>query len=147
MVNMSLYSLAYVSNSATAVGEAPDLEDILRVSRAWNADHDITGILLYKDGLFLQILEGPKNEVKSIFRSISQDTRHSVVTVVLEGDTDSRDFDGWLMGFRDLTNPELDSILEHLKEAPVTLPTPESTSRARRLMRLFSKTTAFQVEC
>ena len=54
-----MYQLVYVSTASRAMSDA-DLNEILDVSRRKNRERDVTGVLLYLDRGFLQVLEGPE---------------------------------------------------------------------------------------
>jgi Sensors of blue-light using FAD len=53
-----------------------ELTDLLRKSRDNNAALGITGMLLYKDGNFMQVLEGDEERVRALATKVSQDRRH-----------------------------------------------------------------------
>ena len=59
-----LITVAYVS-SATHLMTEDELAAILDVSRERNARDGITGLLLYSDGDFIQVLEGPEAPVRA----------------------------------------------------------------------------------
>ena len=64
---MELYQLIYQSQSLVPF-EPIELTTLLNRSRMYNRYHDITGILLYTpDGRFLQVLEGPRQEVRNLY--------------------------------------------------------------------------------
>ncbi len=65
-----MLSLIYVSSSTRAFSDA-DLVALLEQSQEKNARLDITGMLLYKDGNFMQVLEGPDDAVRQLFRDDS----------------------------------------------------------------------------
>ena len=67
-----------------------------------NARLQITGMLLYHDGHFLQLLEGNEQAVRELYGVIVEDERHKWVSLVMTGPTAERDFADWTMGFRDL---------------------------------------------
>lgn len=58
---------------------------------------DVTGFLLARDGLFLQLLEGPDRGVGDTFKRISADPRHNEITVVRDAPADRRLFKQWNM--------------------------------------------------
>lgn len=95
------YSLAYESQASVPLTE-PDLLDLLGRSRAKNARLGISGILLYRQGTFLQVLEGPRAEVDALYATISADSRHHAVDTVLVEDRRERRFPDWTMGFADV---------------------------------------------
>ncbi|MDQ3118876.1 MAG: BLUF domain-containing protein [Verrucomicrobiota bacterium] len=98
---MQLYSLIYVSIATDELGSEGLLE-ILRASRENNIRDDITGLLLYKDRRFMQLLEGPETAVCATFARIARDMRHHDVTILLEEKAEERDFPDWSRGFQAL---------------------------------------------
>ena len=95
------YSLAYESQASVPL-TAPDLLDLLTHSRENNARSGVTGILLYRHGTFLQVLEGPHAEVDALYATIGRDPRHRDVSTVLVEDRAERRFPDWTMGFADV---------------------------------------------
>lgn len=98
---MSMVSLVYISSMSRPLA-APDLHEILRLSRANNTRDDITGLLLYQDGTFIQTLEGPDAAVDRLYRKIRVDPRHTGVRTLFRSPLDSRIFTGWSMGFQNI---------------------------------------------
>jgi hypothetical protein len=96
-----VHSILYWSRTAVRLTEA-DLLDLLRVSRRANEQKGLTGMLLYKDGCFLQVLEGELRPLEQVFAKIEKDPRHECVTL-LRTDYGPRQFAGWAMGFENLT--------------------------------------------
>ena len=97
--NAVLYHLVYVSVASRPLGEH-DLLDLLESARTHNAKVGITGMLLFRDGAFMQGLEGPKKEVLELFDRITKDERHDCVIVLSQGPIESRSFPDWSMGFK-----------------------------------------------
>jgi len=93
-----IFSLVYVSRAAASVTHQ-DLLDLMATSTAANADAGVTGLLLYSDGGFLQLIEGPRTAVESLYASIEQDRRHDEVTLVRTREQRAREFPGWSMAF------------------------------------------------
>lgn len=100
-----MLSLVYVS-SATRPFTRQELWDLLAASRAKNESLGITGMLLYKSGNFMQVLEGDEGVVRRLQGSIAADPRHHGMIVLLEEQLATRNFDGWAMGFRDFDSPD-----------------------------------------
>ncbi len=98
---MKLYFLIYVSLANGDLSEQQLLE-LLEVSRENNVRDEITGMLLYKERRFMQLLEGSEAAVCATYNRIARDSRHSDVTILLEGPTQERDFAEWSMGFQAL---------------------------------------------
>lgn len=93
-----LSALIYSSDAVGAVGDA-ELDEILVQARERNERLRITGILLYRDGRFVQYLEGPAEAVREVFASIATDPRHERVRVLLDTPVESRRFTSWTMGY------------------------------------------------
>jgi hypothetical protein len=90
--------LLYVSNTQPDL--APDaLDNILTASRSNNAMMGITGLLLYIDGGFLQMLEGEELALRNLYSRIAADRRHSDLRLMLDREVPERAFAGWSMGF------------------------------------------------
>lgn len=93
-----VYQLVYVS-AATVPFSDEELEELLAVARANNAASDISGMLLYHDGSFMQVLEGEESVVESVYEKIELDDRHSNATVLVKGPVEDRTFRSWSMGY------------------------------------------------
>ncbi|NBP68783.1 MAG: BLUF domain-containing protein [Cytophagia bacterium] len=102
-----MYYLVY-SSVAVSITEN-DLHDILQTSHLRNAGLNLTGMLLYCNGKFLQVLEGEKEAVHNLFYKINRDLRHKDINVLLEGTIAARNFKDWSMGFKAL---DLDTARE-----------------------------------
>ena len=102
---MPLVDLTYVS-IAMAQGGASVLDRIRLASARHNARLDVTGLLLYSAGSFLQLIEGEERAVINIFNRIEQDPRHSDITVVDWRFIVDRHFGEWRMATRELGRDE-----------------------------------------
>jgi Sensors of blue-light using FAD len=98
-----MYYLLYAS-VATIPFSPAELQELLKISRANNSQLGITGILLYRDGEFMQAIEGEQAAIQALYTHITCDTRHQRITTILEGPIDTRHFPDWSMGYRDLTD-------------------------------------------
>jgi len=101
-----MLSLIYVSTSVKLLNDE-ELLDILKVSRENNSSRDVTGLLLYKGGNFMQVLEGPDDVVEAVFETIKADSRHKDVIVLAREQISNRQFPAWEMAFQNLDNPEV----------------------------------------
>lgn len=111
--------------SSHAVREmtVPDLEQILAVSRARNALAGITGLLLYRDGIFLQCLEGDEMAVRQTYARIQRDRRHDRLLHLIEERSDERRFPHWAMEFRRPDVPWEAALIEGRQPAAGVLQT------------------------
>ena len=77
---------------------------LLDRARRNNSKLGITGMLLYKDGEFMQALEGGEAQVHSLSAQIAKDPRHKEIMTVLDSPCTEREFPDWSMGFRNLND-------------------------------------------
>jgi hypothetical protein len=92
------YRIIYASN-ATSPLQTDDLEELLDQAMRRNAAQDITGALVYSEGMFLQILEGDRQVLEDLMNQIRRDLRHERVTVLQEGEVPGRTFGQWAMAY------------------------------------------------
>lgn len=134
-----IFSLVYISTASNLYKES-ELAKILKGARSNNSNLGISGMLLCKDGSFLQVLEGDETQVKMLFQKISRDSRHKGVTIVHQSSSDQREFPDWSMGFRDLRSSDVSSIpgYSHFMESPLSVGDfAKDPSRAKQLLLLF----------
>ena len=77
--------------------DAQGLDDILLSARRNNRRDGITGCLICRADLFVQMLEGERAAVTATFHRILQDERHLEVALIWCGDTPMRRFPDWDM--------------------------------------------------
>lgn len=102
----TLHTLVYVSHATVEQTEA-EIERLLLDSRRNNARDGITGVLLHRDGSFMQCLEGTADAVRETFARIQADRRHGGVLVLLDEPIAERSFPDWTMGHLQPTRSEL----------------------------------------
>lgn len=113
-----LFSIVYASAAIQKFSET-ELVDLLKISRENNIRHDITGLLLYKDGNFIQAIEGPEEAVVQLYQKIQEDSRHHHIITLGRQPIPERQFPDWSMGFRNINNlpeEELDGFSRFLDE-------------------------------
>ncbi len=101
----TFYRLIYQSRSTLAGKQDLQIEaiqDILRHARRRNIMCGVSGILLYNQLEYFQVLEGSKAAVNLIFRSILHDRRHTNVVTLQRGPASSRIFHSWSMAYKEL---------------------------------------------
>lgn len=104
-----MFQLIYASHAKQAFDEI-ELISLLKASRAKNLKLNITGMLLYKDGVFMQLLEGDEAEVRKLFSAIKHDNRHEKVVVLFEKACNHSVMSDWSMGFLNLEGDYAKSI-------------------------------------
>jgi hypothetical protein len=92
---VSLVQLIYTSHPFGF--DDPILYDILIKSRANNKRDGLTGALICRADLYLQLLEGPEDAVNAAFARISSDDRHADIALLVRGAIDQRRFPAWAM--------------------------------------------------
>ena len=102
-------SLIYVSIASKDLDEG-ELLKILEISRANNERDSITGMLLYKEGNFMQVLEGPEDNVLARYESIRRDTRHKDIYLLSVQPIRAREFPRWEMGFANIDQIDVASL-------------------------------------
>ncbi|MEQ8165947.1 MAG: BLUF domain-containing protein [Alphaproteobacteria bacterium] len=86
------------------------LHELLAKSRRHNGAQGITGLLVYHEGSFLQVLEGPSAAVDRLIEIIKGDSRHHRFQLLWRDLVPEREFGGWSMGFVDTTNSTSDLL-------------------------------------
>lgn len=102
----STFSLVYSSLPTQGVSEE-EVRGLIHKSRIKNRELDITGVLLFNDTRFIQLLEGPEAVVRKLFDTIAQDDRHHSVLVLFEFTSEERVFPDWSMGMKSRKEADL----------------------------------------
>ena len=135
----ALYHLGYVSTEAVKFSDEA-LIALLTEARNANTDRNVTGLLLYREGSFYQVLEGSESEVMATFHDIESDPRHKEVRLLFSGETESREFADWQMGFLNLDGIDLETLScfsDFMTRDAEPREFLESLSRGKRLALMF----------
>jgi hypothetical protein len=114
-----MYYVIYISVASELMND-DELENILASSRGNNEKNKLTGVLLFGNGTFIQLLEGERQDVDQTFRKIKTDRRHLDITVIAWGELTERCFPEWYMGFNSIrpeSYPMMKGFLENTKKA------------------------------
>ncbi|WP_421696059.1 BLUF domain-containing protein [Aestuariivirga sp.] len=106
----------YASRAATSLTSAM-IEDILESSRSHNPANGITGILCYSGDVFIQVLEGGRDEVCDLYNAIVRDDRHTNVRILIFEEIRERKFCNWTMGHVDLSKVNPGLLLKYHERA------------------------------
>lgn len=87
----------YASRPVAAL-QGVALDTILDQSRKNNPALGITGLLCVSDDLFIQVIEGGRDEVCDLFNAIVRDDRHQQVRLLAYEEISERRFGNWTMG-------------------------------------------------
>lgn len=137
-----MLSLTYVS-SASELLDNDQLVQLMAAIRPKNQALGLTGMLLYSGGNIIQTLEGPDDMVDRTFAAIAEDSRHKGVLLLLREPISERAFPDWSMGFRRLSQDEVQqtpgftTFLE--QPAPVDPAPGQAVSSTYRLLELFKQ--------
>ena len=92
---MNIYRLVYKSKPFGY--DQAILNGILSDAINYNSKNNITGALICRDDIYLQLLEGPEYEVNLTFEKISTDDRHLEIELLLKEYCNKRIFPKWNM--------------------------------------------------
>ena len=106
---MDLVHCIYCSVSTKDFSPA-DLATLLTECREKNSTAGLTGMLLYSDRTFFQVLEGDRPVVEALLRKLILDKRHERVTKIVLEPIEERLFAHWTMGYSKITKKELADI-------------------------------------
>lgn len=135
-----MFCLLYVSFATRRMSDA-DLVELAAQSARDNRILDVTGILMYEDGIFLQVLEGDRDVVRDLMQKIVEDKRHERLAVLLEEDVERRHFPDWHMALADpsMMAEEDRQMIRHLARTPPAIPETRASPSITRLMNTFLK--------
>ena len=135
-----VFSLIYLSEGTVDFSQQ-DLRELLTKARENNSALGVSGMLLFKSGNFLQVLEGDEETVLALFKKISLDTRHARIVPLFQGVSPRRDFPDWSMGFHDLNSPDTKNIpgFSYFLSTSLTTADFVDAKRAKRLLLLFKE--------
>jgi hypothetical protein len=101
----NLFQIVYVSCSVGKLTEM-DLDNLLEEIREKNIRKGVTGLLLYNDELFIQIIEGERTVIEELYAVLAKDARHNNIVKILEEPVECRSFPNWSMGYKKLNKNE-----------------------------------------
>ena len=135
--SQSIHHIVYCSKAAQRMDKEA-LEKIITTAKHHNPRYGITGLLVFGSGIFFQWLEGPRDNVTSLFKIITADLRHSdVVLLTKEDEFRERLFPNWDMelvaaeyisavledAMHEVSDPEqkntLSNMLQELNKSPL----------------------------
>lgn len=102
------------SSRATRYFTPQGIEALNYVCRRNNAALGLSGLLLYHEGRFFQVLEGNDEALLQVMQAITKDERHMDLRLAEHGPIEARSFQGWRMGY----------------EVPLDQPKPSATTLA-----------------
>jgi uncharacterized membrane protein (DUF373 family) len=106
-----MIQVSYIS-SATSPMTSSDLSRLLEECREYNAAHGVTGMLLYSNETFVQVLEGDDRVIDELLDRIEEDPRHTDIKLLSRRRIEKREYSGWNMSFKRLADKDLRGIKE-----------------------------------
>jgi hypothetical protein len=131
---MPLIQLTYKS-SATNLFTEGQLASILASSAKNNEINQITGMLLYSEGCFIEVLEGESIPMQQVMMRIKADPRHESFNILGIQAINTREFPNWRIAFNlrgddgllnhpsriDFFSPSFDSYKAHINYGPALI--------------------------
>lgn len=99
------HSICYISKeviSSNDLGYSNLFQSLLK----FNTENSITGVLLYNEGFFLQVLEGEKETLQNLIQQIQRDSRHKEMLIILDKPIKDRIFKEYITGFSIIENTQ-----------------------------------------
>jgi len=93
-----MHHILYLSQVRTPLSE-DDLTSLLETSRVRNRGRNITGLLLYSERQFMQLLEGEEGDVARLYATLAQDPRHTGLVKLADKPIPHRSYTEWSMAF------------------------------------------------
>ena len=104
-----MLQVSYVSRSSEPM-PSEQLLALLLQCRKNNAAKAVTGMLLYENGTFLQVIEGEDDVIDDLVAQILNDPRHAQVQMLSRKPISSRQYADWSMGFEQVTDARLKGV-------------------------------------
>ena len=128
------HAISYVSTANLDLSDQA-INDIMNRTDKFNKSQEITGILLYNERSFFQLLEGEKKTIEDLFERITQDPRHHDIIKFLEKPVSRVPFDGYMTDFitdaKRFDETKLKNYLHYIEVL-----NPESQKAVKRVMEL-----------
>ncbi|MFT5812024.1 MAG: hypothetical protein ACI9KM_002797 [Rubritalea sp.] len=94
----NLKSLVYVSSATRSLSQA-EIDHLLLSARERNEKYNVTGVLMYIGGNFMQCIEGTVDNVELIYEIIKANSLHHGLIQLLYCPIECRDFKDWEMAY------------------------------------------------
>lgn len=113
-----MYQLIYASQSVHYFAK-PEINTLVNHANERNRALGITGILIYLDGEFIQLLEGEKDKVHFLMAMIEKDSRHHSINILKQHEIEKRQFKQWNMASQFMTK----SLMSYILAEQISFPT------------------------
>ena len=132
-----MYYLIYISTAVNLTSQK-ELADILVKSRTNNTANNITGILLYSQGTFIQALEGDAEIVTETYNKIEKDNRHKNLITLITGTSNQRVFADWSMAYISVDPDKMNELEGYINPLKKELFKGSDSNPAINIMKTFA---------
>lgn len=94
-----IHYFMYISRANTALVDEDEITRIATHAKERNQVLNVSGYLYYNGSIFLQYLEGPKDSIDALARSIRLDNRHHIQLEIVLPPSTQRIFPNWTMRY------------------------------------------------
>ena len=129
-----MHHIIYLSQATHSLSDE-QLQKILLQARRYNAERNITGLLLYGNGHFLQVIEGEQQTVTALYEKIKRDARHGSVITFANKAIEQRTFAEWSMAFKPASAEQFAYLMDFAPLTPFAADQPHMTTVDARLLQ------------
>lgn len=130
-----MHHIIYMSRATTPLGE-DQLRLLLEQARSLNAQQNITGMLLYGNEQFLQVLEGEESAVRATYERIRQDSRHRDMIAYADKAIQQRSFPEWSMAYHTPSPEQQCELASYVPPTRLRIERPGMTLADTQLLQL-----------
>jgi len=117
-----MHHIIYLSWASAPLAE-DQLQAILRSARRRNEQLNVTGIMVYGNQRFVQVLEGEEATVRALYEHIKRDARHHHIIAYADKPITHRAFADWAMAFQATTPQQFEEMAGYLVPTEVAVDT------------------------
>lgn len=130
--------LVFISTARKLMSD-DELLDLLQSARLKNTENNITGMLLYSEGTFMQVLEGKKEDIHRVYNAIQADKRYRNIIVMITGMLNKRIFSKWSMSFASVNANVLELIEGYVNPAYMNFHTEATNHPTVNMLKTFAE--------
>jgi hypothetical protein len=117
---LQMHHIIYLSWASAPLTD-DQLQELLCVARRRNKQLNVTGIMIYGNERFMQVLEGEEATVRALYEHIKRDARHHHITAYADKPIAHRAFAEWAMAFQAATPQQFEEMAGYLVPSEVTI--------------------------
>jgi hypothetical protein len=129
-----IVQLVYISRPVTPVTHA--VIEFVPIAQEKNVKHNITGLIISNESFYLQLIEGPREEISQLYSNIIKDGRHADIVLLRYTDVRVREFGNWSMAhvtLEELSEIALNGVQLPEKISPSTISGVQALALLRRV--------------